>query len=75
MTMSRSISWRRLCPESVSTKVDEALAATFYILHQTGPTAFILKEEGSSRKIKVTNNRSSITCIVCRIGPAILVSI
>lgn len=51
--LSRSIPWRRGCPEAVKRKTDEALQATIYILTQTGPTGFVLKEEGVQKKVKV----------------------
>ena len=46
--------WRRACPEVVKGKADEALQATIYILMQTGPTGFVLKEEGTIKKVKVS---------------------
>ena len=51
--VARSVSWRRICPEDVANRMDEALRVTFYIVHQAGPTAFILKEEGAGKKAKV----------------------
>eukprot|EP00731_Ephydatia_muelleri_P007698 Em0004g36a len=33
--------------------MSQAVQATLYILHQTGPTGFLLKEEGSPKKLKV----------------------
>ncbi len=51
--MQRSTSWRQVCPESVSRKIEEALTARYYILHQTGPSGFVLREEQGSKKVKV----------------------
>ncbi len=52
--MARSVSWRRASPECVELRAEQALRATVYILHQTGPTGFVVKEEGSRRKLKVS---------------------
>ena len=52
--MSRSIPWRRSCPDAVSHRAEQALQATIYILNQTGPTGFVLKEEGCEKKVKVS---------------------
>ena len=51
--MSRSVQWRRTQPEAVGGRAEEALQKTLYIVHQTGPTGFVLKEEGRERKFKV----------------------
>lgn len=51
--MARSVQWRRSRPEAVTARTDEALQKTLYILHQSGPTGFVLKEEGRERKFKV----------------------
>lgn len=50
---TRGVAWRRLCPGEVSGRIDAASRVTLYILHQTGPTGFILKEDGTRKKIKV----------------------
>ena len=49
----RSAPWRRFCPEVVSKTIDEALRATIYIVHEAGPTGFVLKQEGETKKLKV----------------------
>jgi hypothetical protein len=43
--MSRSLPYRLECPEKCLQAQDEALNSTFFILRQTGPTAFVLKED------------------------------
>ena len=53
--MSRSISWRRVCPDFVNTRIEEAYEKVVYIVHQTGPTGFVLKQEGEFKKFKVYN--------------------
>jgi E3 ubiquitin-protein ligase ZSWIM2 len=52
--MPRAVSWRRVCPEKVTSRIEEALEARIYLLNQTGPTGFVLREDGSaSAKYKV----------------------
>lgn len=51
--MSRSVAWRRLISDVCSWRQDEALSATIYILRETGPTGFLLKEDGETKKFKV----------------------
>ena len=53
--MSKPAVWRRVCPEVVKNRMSQALQATLYILHQTGPTGFLLKEDGTPKKLKVTH--------------------
>ena len=43
--MSRSLPYRLECPEKCLQAQDEALNSTFFIIRQTGPTAFVLKED------------------------------
>lgn len=50
---TRSVAWRRCCPEEVSRCFDESARLTLYIVHQTGPTGFILKQDGVRKKVKV----------------------
>ena len=50
---TRSVSWRRSCNDVVSNRIDEALNCTVYILQQTGPTAFILKQDRVNKRHKV----------------------
>lgn len=52
--MARSIPWRRRCPGDVAVRAELAQRATLYIVHQSGPTAFLVQEEsGKERKAKV----------------------
>ena len=51
--MSRSVVWRLSCPNKVKERIDTASTARLYILHQTGPTGFHVKEEGKDKKLKV----------------------
>jgi hypothetical protein len=43
--MSRSLPYRLECPEKCLQAQDDALNSTFFILRQTGPTAFVIKDE------------------------------
>lgn len=56
-TMSRSIRWRRECSDVIRRRIEEASQITLYIVHQTGPTGFIVKEDGRSKKLKVWAQR------------------
>lgn len=51
--MSRSVSWRRVCSDPINTRIEEAYEKIIYIVHQTGPTGFVLKQEGEEKKFKV----------------------
>ena len=51
--MSRSVSWRRVCPDQVIRRIEQALEARCYILRETGPTGFLVKEDGNEKKYKV----------------------
>ncbi|XP_033762710.1 uncharacterized protein LOC117344164 isoform X2 [Pecten maximus] len=50
--MSRSVAWRRTCNDLVNWRQTEALNATMYILRETGPTGFLLQEEGEPKPFK-----------------------
>ncbi|XP_069110456.1 uncharacterized protein [Argopecten irradians] len=50
--MSRSVAWRRNCNDLVNWRQTEALNATMYILRETGPTGFLLQEEGEQKPFK-----------------------
>ena len=52
--MSRSVPWRRTCPDKVSSRIDRAARARIYLLRATGPTGFLLTAEGDDRKFKVS---------------------
>ena len=45
--------WKRVCSDTISWRQDQALNATIYIISQTGPTGFLLKEDGENKKFKV----------------------
>jgi len=61
--MSRSVPWRRTCSDTVHWRQLQALQATVYVLQQTGPTAFLVKEGDSSKKLRVSiGDPSSCTC-------------
>lgn len=49
--MSRGVSLRRMCSYIVSQRIEEALSATVYIVHQAGPTGFVLKQGESKYKV------------------------
>lgn len=51
--MAKSTSYRREISEACNWHQDQALASTIYILYQTGPTGFLLKEEGETKNFKV----------------------
>ena len=59
--MSRN--YRREVPEACNWHQDQALSSTIYILYQTGPTGFLLKEEGQAKDFKVfLGDVHSCTC-------------
>ncbi|XP_072029613.1 E3 ubiquitin-protein ligase ZSWIM2-like [Amphiura filiformis] len=51
--MARSVSWRRSPSDAASWHQDQSQTAIIYILRETGPTGFLLKEEGETKKYKV----------------------
>jgi E3 ubiquitin-protein ligase ZSWIM2 len=51
--MARSVPYRRENTDACSWHQDEALNSTIYILYNTGPTGFLLKEEGEPKNFKV----------------------
>lgn len=51
--MARRIPWRRNCPDVVLNRIEEAIQARIYLLRETGPTGFLLKEDGLDKKFKV----------------------
>lgn len=53
MSIARSVAWRRTCPDVIAQRTEQVLQSTIYILHEIGPTAFVLKEEESKKKVKV----------------------
>lgn len=52
--MSRSVGWRRTCPDQIFRRIEQALEARCYILRDTGPTGFLVKEDGNDKKYKVS---------------------
>ena len=50
--MSRSLPFRLECPEKCLQAQNDALSSTFFIIRQTGPTAFVVKED-DERMFKV----------------------
>ena len=69
--MARSVGWRRECNDVVYRRIEEALEVTLYIVHQTGPTGFVVKEEGRAKKLKVcTRVYTTNACanlIICKL--------
>jgi E3 ubiquitin-protein ligase ZSWIM2 len=51
--MSRSCPYRREISESCNWHQCQALEANIFILSQTGPTGFLLKEDGEAKNFKV----------------------
>lgn len=51
--MARRVPWRRICPDVVMNRIEDASQARIYLLRETGPTGFLLKEDGLDRKFKV----------------------
>ena len=51
--MARSVGWLRECSDTVRRRIEEALQVKLYIVHQVGPTGFILKEDGRTKKQNV----------------------
>ena len=60
--MARRVPWRRVCPDVVASRIDEAIQARIYLLRETGPTGFLLKEDGSDRKLKVCFRKFNYFC-------------
>ena len=57
--MARNVQYRREVSEACNWHQDEAMNSTIYILYQTGPTGFLLKEEGEEAKnFKVQTNKT-----------------
>jgi E3 ubiquitin-protein ligase ZSWIM2 len=51
--MSRSCPFRRDISDACSWHQDQALNSNIYILSQTGPTGFLVKEENETKNYKV----------------------
>ena len=56
--MSRSVPYRLECSEKCLQVQDDALNSTFFIMRQTGPTAFVLKDD-DEKIFKVFSNRKN----------------
>jgi len=52
--MARSVAWQRSITDLISWNQDQALNSTIYILREVGPTSFLLKEEGETKKFSVS---------------------
>ena len=52
--MARKTSWQRSPSDAVSWHQDQALNTTIYIVHERGPTSFLLKEDNGIKKYKVS---------------------
>lgn len=51
--MSRSVPWRRTCPEKILSRIERTMTARIYLLRATGPTGFLLAADGDEKKYKV----------------------
>ncbi|XP_052792544.1 E3 ubiquitin-protein ligase ZSWIM2-like isoform X2 [Mya arenaria] len=61
--MARSVPWQRQCSDGVFWRQTQAQNATIYILRETGPTGFLLKEEGETKPCKAfLGDPHSCTC-------------
>ncbi|XP_061082942.1 E3 ubiquitin-protein ligase ZSWIM2 [Conger conger] len=62
--MFRKTLWRHTVSDVVHLHQDRALNTTIFILKEYGPTGFLLKEEGESKKFKVClGNPHTCTCL------------
>lgn len=62
--MSRRIPWRRVCPDVVKERIEEAFQARIYLLRETGPTGFLVKEDGLDKKFKVRGDGVGAVCLL-----------
>ncbi|CAF0715727.1 unnamed protein product [Adineta steineri] len=62
--MSRNQPYRLECPEKCLQAQDDALNSTFFILRQTGPTAFVLKEDNEQTFKVFLGDQHQCTCNV-----------
>ena len=56
--MSRRRPWRRTCPDVVESRINQAMQSRIYIVNQTGPTGFVIKEDANDKKYKVERRYS-----------------
>lgn len=61
--MARICPYRREISDACSWHQDEALNSEMYILYNTGPTGFLLKEEGENKNFKVCTERETKICV------------
>lgn len=47
------LKWRNTYPEVLLTRIEDAIEARLYLLRQSGPTGFHVKEHDSDKKYKV----------------------
>lgn len=45
--------WRSSCPDVLLTRLEEIAETRLYLLRQTGPTGFLLKQHDGEAKFKV----------------------
>lgn len=53
--MLRKTAWRKTASDAVNWHQDQALSTTIFILTESGPTGFLLKENGESKNYKVSS--------------------
>lgn len=46
--------WRNTCPDALLTRLENVAETRFYLLRQTGPTGFLVKEHDGETKFKVS---------------------
>ncbi|XP_035248572.1 E3 ubiquitin-protein ligase ZSWIM2 isoform X1 [Anguilla anguilla] len=64
LVMFRKTFWRHTVSDVVHLHQDQALSTTIFILKEFGPTGFLLKEEGESKKFKVClGNPHTCSCL------------
>ncbi|KAJ8349572.1 hypothetical protein SKAU_G00247020 [Synaphobranchus kaupii] len=64
LVMFRKTLWRHTVSDVVHLHQDQALNTTIFILKEFGPTGFLLKEEGESKKFKVClGNPHTCSCL------------
>lgn len=65
--MTRFTKWQREVSDAVSWHQDQALNATIFLLRETGPTSFVLKEDDVEKRVRVTlGDPHTCTCDVFR---------
>lgn len=65
--MTRFTKWQREISDAVSWHQDRALNATIFLLRETGPTSFVIKEEDVEKRVRVTlGDPHTCTCDIFR---------